>query len=76
MLMTPAQDLRTVTTWMGSVDFELREIVTSMVDTTHLLDPGGSGRTACGKRPDIEPDDTEYPQSRVPVDLGAFAVAT
>jgi hypothetical protein len=65
MLRTPAQNLRTVTTWKARVDFRSREVVTSIVDTTHLLDPGGSGMTACRKRPDIESGETRYPNRQL-----------
>ncbi|SET92183.1 hypothetical protein SAMN04488546_4246 [Geodermatophilus poikilotrophus] len=59
----PVQDLRTATTWKASVD--VRGLVTSLIDTTHLLDPGGSGMTACRQRPDIEPGETRYPHRQL-----------
>lgn len=63
MLMTPGRDLRTATTWRASVN--VRGFVTSLIDTTHLLDPAGSGMTACRQRPDIEPDKTQYPHRQL-----------
>jgi hypothetical protein len=56
--MTLTQDLRTATTHQMTVDFEFREDVTSLTDTTHLLRPDGKGGTACGQHPDVQPDGT------------------